>query len=164
MIIYEKHIMFNIAYGEMYEYLAWQRQASLNSFDNGFHEIIVLLQAFTLTSKIWEIDRKYYWQWTVLKTLKILWMSSLLDNFMKILEVKYVFWILVSFWYDFATIRWYWWLPRLCGSFCVTCDCLAFVMTSLWHVITLSLWWRLCGYNHLNGTCISSIPINYAIY
>ena len=44
MIIYEKHIMFNIAYGEMHEYLAWQRQASLNSFDNGFHEIIVLLQ------------------------------------------------------------------------------------------------------------------------
>ena len=32
MIIYEKHIMFNIAYGEMHKYLAWKSRASLNSF------------------------------------------------------------------------------------------------------------------------------------
>ena len=37
MIIYEKHIIFNIAFGEMHEYLAWEKKASLNSFDNGFH-------------------------------------------------------------------------------------------------------------------------------
>ena len=29
MIIYEKCIMFNIAYGEMHKYLAWKSQASL---------------------------------------------------------------------------------------------------------------------------------------
>ena len=37
MIIYEKHIIFNIAFGEMHEYLAWEKKAPLNSFDNGFH-------------------------------------------------------------------------------------------------------------------------------
>ena len=32
MTIYEKCIMFNIAYGEMHEYLAWERKASLIKF------------------------------------------------------------------------------------------------------------------------------------
>ena len=34
--------MFNIAYGEMHEYLAWKRKASWNSFDNGVHGFMVL--------------------------------------------------------------------------------------------------------------------------
>ena len=32
MTIYQKCIMFNIAYGEMHEYLAWERKASLIKF------------------------------------------------------------------------------------------------------------------------------------
>ena len=32
MTIYEKYIMFNIAYWEMHEYLAWERKASLIKF------------------------------------------------------------------------------------------------------------------------------------
>ena len=32
MTIYEKCIMFNIAYGEMHEYMAWERKASLIKF------------------------------------------------------------------------------------------------------------------------------------
>ena len=32
MTIYEKCIMFNIVYGEMHEYLAWERKASLIKF------------------------------------------------------------------------------------------------------------------------------------
>ena len=32
MTMYEKCIMFNIAYGEMREYLAWERKASLIKF------------------------------------------------------------------------------------------------------------------------------------
>ena len=44
MIIYEKHIIFNIAFGEMHEYLAWKRKASLNSFDNGFHHLWYYLE------------------------------------------------------------------------------------------------------------------------
>ena len=31
-------------YGEMHEYLAWKRQASLNSFNNGFHGFMVLFE------------------------------------------------------------------------------------------------------------------------
>ena len=31
--------MFNIAYGEMHEYLAWKSKESLKSFDNGFHNL-----------------------------------------------------------------------------------------------------------------------------
>ena len=42
MTIYEKCIMFNITYGEMHKYLAWERKVSLNSFDGGFHGFIVL--------------------------------------------------------------------------------------------------------------------------
>ena len=32
------------AYEEMHEYLAWKKQASLNSFDNGFHRFMVLFE------------------------------------------------------------------------------------------------------------------------
>ena len=32
------------AYGEMLEYLAWERKVSLNSFDGGFHGFIVLFR------------------------------------------------------------------------------------------------------------------------
>ena len=32
MTIYEKCIMFNIAYGEMHKYLAWERKVSLIKF------------------------------------------------------------------------------------------------------------------------------------
>ena len=32
MTLYEKCIMFNIAYWEMHEYLAWERKASLIKF------------------------------------------------------------------------------------------------------------------------------------
>ena len=42
MNIYEKCIMFNIAYGKMHEYLAWKRKVSLNLFDSGFHGFMVL--------------------------------------------------------------------------------------------------------------------------
>ena len=43
MITYEKCIMFNIAYGEMHEYLTWKKKkVSLNSFDSGFHGFKVL--------------------------------------------------------------------------------------------------------------------------
>ena len=35
-----KHIMFNIAYGEMHEHLAWKRKVPLNSFDSIFHGFI----------------------------------------------------------------------------------------------------------------------------
>ena len=62
MIIYEKRIMFDITYGDMHEYLTWKRQASLNSFDNGFHGFMILFgntkDVFILTNIIWEIDRK----------------------------------------------------------------------------------------------------------
>ena len=34
--------MFNIAYREMPEYLAWKRKAYMNSFDSGFHGFMVL--------------------------------------------------------------------------------------------------------------------------
>jgi len=44
MIIYEKCIMYNIAYGEIHEYLAWKRKASLNSFDNGFQNLWYYLE------------------------------------------------------------------------------------------------------------------------
>ena len=44
IIIYEKRIMFNIAYRKMHEYLAWKRQASLNSFDGRFHGYMVLFE------------------------------------------------------------------------------------------------------------------------
>ena len=36
--------MFYIAYGEMHEYLAWKRKASLNSLDNGFHSLWYYLE------------------------------------------------------------------------------------------------------------------------
>ena len=36
--------MFNIAYGEMHEYVAWKRKASLNSFDNSFHYLWYYLE------------------------------------------------------------------------------------------------------------------------
>ena len=43
MILYKKNASCLIfAYGEMYEYLAWKRKVSLNSFDSGFHGFIVL--------------------------------------------------------------------------------------------------------------------------
>ena len=32
------------AYGEMNEYLAWKRQVSLNFFDYGFYEFMVLFE------------------------------------------------------------------------------------------------------------------------
>ena len=44
VIIHKKGIMFNIVYGEMHEYLAWKRKASLNSFDNGFHGLWYYLE------------------------------------------------------------------------------------------------------------------------
>ena len=44
MTIYKKCIIFGIAYGEMHEYVSWKRQASLNSFDNGFHGFMVLFE------------------------------------------------------------------------------------------------------------------------
>ena len=36
--------MFNIAYGEMNEYLAWKRKASWNFFNNGVHGFMVLFR------------------------------------------------------------------------------------------------------------------------
>ena len=63
MIIYEKCIMFNIAYGEMHEYVARKRKLSLNSFDSGFHGFMVLFgntkDIFVLNCIIWEIYAKY---------------------------------------------------------------------------------------------------------
>ena len=44
MIIYEKRLIFNIAYREMLEYLAWKGKTSLNSFDNGFHGLWYYLE------------------------------------------------------------------------------------------------------------------------
>ena len=44
MTIYKKCIIFGIAYGEMHEYVSWKRQASLISFDNGFHGFMVLFE------------------------------------------------------------------------------------------------------------------------
>ena len=44
VIINKKGIIFNIAYGEMHECLAWKRKTSLNSFGNGFHGLWYYLE------------------------------------------------------------------------------------------------------------------------
>ena len=58
LTIFRQHILYIksascliFSYGKMYEYLAWKRQASLNSFDNGFYEFMVLFEntSFILT-------------------------------------------------------------------------------------------------------------------
>ena len=64
MTIYEKCIMFNIAYGEMHEYLAWERKASLIKFLRmDFMDLLHYLQnikMFILTYVIWEVNTKSF--------------------------------------------------------------------------------------------------------
>ena len=71
--------MFNIAYGEMHEYLAWKRKASWNSFDNGVHGFMVLfgntkdgLSQLVLFGKLIENLFNKEWSWKPYKLMEVL--------------------------------------------------------------------------------------------
>ena len=140
MTIYKKCIIFGIAYGEMHEYVSWKRQASLNSFDNGFHGFMVLFEIL----KMLFLNLYYLRNWCKafltrngfedFENIVDIW---LLNYFMKLLESKLCILNTFNLWAFDVDLPLYYDI----GDFpvFVTCDYSVFVTMSLWCVINPSL-------------------------
>ena len=78
------------AYEEMHEYLAWKKQASLNSFDNGFHRFMVLFEYTSFYLNLYYLRNlcKIFLTRNGIKDFENIVDIWLLKYFMKLLESK----------------------------------------------------------------------------